>query len=366
MTDIATRRMARLRERMRETGTGLLALGPGSHMQWLAGFYPHPDERPALLLVGAGKAAFLMPALNAEAAKLSTDLPMFVWADADGPGDALKAALADIFPARAGIVAVDETMRADFALLVLDALPGLPRAFTDDTVGVLRAMKDDEEYRRLKASALLDDGAMRAAWAAVRPGMTETELADVVRSHFAANGARVQFAIVGAGENGAHPHHATGDRVLKRGDAVVIDIGGRLDGYPSDMTRMAIVGEAPEGYAEVHVVVEQAVQAALAAAKPGVRASAVDKAARDVITAAGYGEYFVHRTGHGLGIDVHEPPYITATSDAALAEGMVFSIEPGIYLPGRFGIRLEDIVILREGGPEILSELPRDAFVSQG
>lgn len=366
MTDVLTQRMTRLREKMRATGTGLVALGPGSHMQWLAGFYPHPDERPALLLVGAEKAAFLMPALNAEASKLSTDLPMFEWADAEGPNAALTAALDDIFPDKRGRVVLDETMRADFALLVLDALPTVPRAFTDDTVGALRARKDDAEYRKLKASALLDDRAMQAARAALKPGMTETDIADVVKEFFAANGARVQFAIIGAGENGAHPHHSTGGRMLQRGDAVVMDIGGRLDGYPSDMTRMAIIGEAPEGYAEVHAVVEKAVQAALAKAKPGVKAKEIDKAARDVITAAGYGQYFVHRTGHGLGIDVHEPPYITATSETVLAEGMVFSIEPGIYLPGRFGIRLEDIVILRKDGPEILSGLPRDAFVAAG
>jgi len=364
VTDIVAQRMARLRETMRATGTGLVVLGPGSHMQWLAGFYPHPDERPALLLVGQDKAGLLMPALNAEASKLSTDLPMFVWADAEGPDAALKAALDAIFPARSGRVVLDETMRADFALLVLDALPPLARAFTDDTVGRLRASKDDEEYRKLKASALLNDRAMQAAWAALRPGVTETAVADVVKEFFAANGARVQFAIVGASENGAHPHHATGSRVLKRGDAVVIDIGGRIDGYPSDMTRMGIIGEPPAGYAEIHAIVEKAVQAALAAARPGGKAKDVDKAARDVIAAAGYGEYFVHRTGHGLGIDVHEPPYITATSDTVLAEGMVFSIEPGIYLPGRFGIRLEDIVILRGDGPEILSGLSRDAHVA--
>lgn len=366
MTDVVAERMARLREKMRETGTALVALGPGSHMQWLAGFYPHPDERPALLLVGTEKAGFVMPALNAEASKLSTDLPMFVWADDEGPDAALAAALDEILPERSGRVVLDETMRADFALLVLDALPSLHRAFTDDTVGALRASKDDAEYRKLKASALLDDRAMQAAWAALKPGMTELEVAEIVKEFFAANGARVQFAIVGASENGAHPHHSTGSRVLKRGDAVVLDIGGRLDGYPSDMTRMAIVGEPPSGYAEVHAVVEKAVQAALAAAKPGVRASDVDKAARAVIAAAGYGEYFVHRTGHGLGIDVHEPPYITSTSETVLAEGMVFSIEPGIYLPGRFGIRLEDIVILRKDGPEVLSDLPRDAFVAAG
>jgi Xaa-Pro aminopeptidase len=139
----------------------------------------------------------------------------------------------------------------------------------------------------------------------------------------------------------------------------VLDIGGRTDGFPSDITRMAIIGHGPEGYAEIHDIVERAVQAALKAAVPGALARDVDAAARGVITEAGYGEYFVHRTGHGMGIGGHEPPYITASSDTVLAEGMVFSIEPGIYLPGRFGIRLEDIVILRADGPEILSSLPR-------
>ena len=144
---------------------------------------------------------------------------------------------------------------------------------------------------------------------------------------------------------------------------MVIDIGGRKAGFPSDITRMAVLGTPPDGYGEVHAIVEQAVQAALKAARPGVIAREVDAAARKVLTDAGYGDYFVHRTGHGMGIDGHEPPYITATSDSVLEEGMVFSIEPGIYLPGRFGIRLEDIVILRADGPEILSELPRDVTI---
>jgi Xaa-Pro aminopeptidase len=363
VTDVLVDRMARLRALMKETDSGLLALGPGSHMDWLAGFHPHPDERPCLMLVGEARAGFLMPALNAAAARLSTDLPLYEWADAEGPGDALSVALADIFPSRAGRVVLDETMRADFALLLLDALPGLERAFTSDTIGRLRASKGEDEYRRLKACALLNDEAMKAAMAGIRPGMTEAEVAGIVKDFYARNGGRAEFTIIGASENGAHPHHATGDRVLREGDAVVIDIGGRRNGYPSDMTRMAIVGEAPEGYGQIHSIVEKAVQAALSAARPGVQAKMVDKAARDVIEAAGYGEFFVHRTGHGLGIDIHEPPYITATSDTVLEEGMVFSIEPGIYLPGRFGIRLEDIVIMRADGPEILSELPRDAFV---
>jgi len=147
---------------------------------------------------------------------------------------------------------------------------------------------------------------------------------------------------------------------------VVIDIGGIKSAFPSDITRVAIVGRAPEGFAEIHAIVERAVQAALAAAKPGVRARDVDAAARTVITEAGYGKFFTHRTGHGMGIDGHEPPYITATSETVLEEGMVFSIEPGIYLPGRHGCRLEEIVILRKDGPEILSSLSRDILVAGG
>src|SRR5690606_31897198 len=147
------------------------------------------------------------------------------------------------------------------------------------------------------------------------------------------------------GPNGAFPHHHTGDTQLKSGDAVLIDTGARIHGYPSDMTRVGFLGAAPEGFAEIHAILDRAVDAATAAARPGAPARAVDKSARDVITAAGYGPNSLHRTGHGLGIDIHETPYIAATSDTVLEDGMCFSIEPGIYLQGRFGLRLEEIVI---------------------
>lgn len=365
MTDIA-RRLAALRGRMRETGTDLVALGPGSHMQWLVGFHPHADERPCLLVVGPEKEAFLMPALNAEGSRGYTGIPFHAWADEDGADAALKAALADVGATGAKRVALDETMRADFALLLLGALSGAEHTFTADTVGALRLRKDKGEYERLKASAGVADRAMQAAFAAIRPGMTETELADVVRAHFGSEGAAPEFWIDGGGPNGAFPHHLTGGRKLKEGDAVVIDIGARKGGYPSDITRMAAVGRPPDGYGQIHTIVEKAVQAALKAAKPGVKAREVDAAARRVISDAGYGEFFVHRTGHGLGVDIQEPPYITSTSDSVLEEGMVFSIEPGVYIPGQFGIRLEDIIIVRENGPEILSSLPRDLHVARG
>ncbi|HHY50380.1 MAG TPA: M24 family metallopeptidase [Alphaproteobacteria bacterium] len=358
--------MARLRARMQETGTDLVVIGPTSHMQWLAGLSPHGDERPVLILVGPRGAGMLIPALNVDSQRGLTDLPFFPWADADGPAAALHAALAAVGATGPGLrVALDETMRADFALLVLDALESPRHTFTGETVAALRQRKDDSEYDALKANARINDAAMRAAFAALRPGVTEREIADVVRRSYEAQGAGVEFLSVCFGANGAFPHHHTGETRLGAGDAVLIDIGSRSRGYPSDMTRVASVGEPSAEFAAIHAVVERAVAAGIAAARPGARAKDIDRAARDVIAAAGYGDRFLHRTGHGVGIDIHEPPYITATSETVIEAGMVFSIEPGIYLPGKFGIRLEEVVIIRPTGAEVLSELPRDIFVAR-
>jgi Xaa-Pro aminopeptidase len=356
-------RLARLRARMQSTETDLVVLGPSSHMRWLSGLSPHGDERPVLLVVTQGFAGLLMPSLNADSSRAVTDLPFYPWADADGPDAALKALLDDADARRKGIkIALDETMRADFALLLLDALPGAARDFTGDTIGSLRAQKSDEEYRLLKENALIDDGAMQAGFAALRPGITEREIVAVIDDYFVSQGARPEFTLVCFGENGAFPHHHSGDRALKADDYILLDIGGRKHGYPSDMTRVGTIGRVDAEFDKVHAVLERAVTAAIAAATAGVPARVVDAAARDIITAAGYGPNFLHRTGHGLGIDIHEPPYITATSELPLAEGNVFSIEPGIYLQGRFGIRLEEIVIIRNGRAEVLSELPRTAY----
>jgi len=362
MNPILTTRLGRLRACMAATSTDLVVIGPSSHMLYLADLSPHGDERPVLLMVSQTFAGFLMPALNVDSARQHTDLPFFPWADADGPHAALKELLAatGIAPISPSIV-LDETMRADFALLVLDALPGAHRRFTDDTVGYLRSRKDDAEYRALRANAVLNDAAMAAAFAALKPGITEREIATVVREFYKANGATTEFTSVCFGPNGAFPHHHTGDTQLKDGDAVLIDIGGRSQGYPSDMTRVGYYGTAPEGFGQIHSILDRAVDAAIAAATAGTPASAVDKAARNIITAAGYGPNFMHRTGHGLGIDIHETPYITGTSETVLEEGMVFSIEPGIYLAGQFGLRLEEIVIIRNGKAEVLSEMPRTA-----
>ena len=348
---------------MNAEGVDLVALAPGAHMGWLLDVHPHADERPLLFCVTADNAGFLMPALEADSARQQTDMPFYEWADADGPGDAFDRLLTDYGITSARSFALDECMRADHAALVQDRLMNARRLFSETTVGALRMRKDAAEYAALKRNAGTADVAMRAAWAAMKPGMTELEVAGIARASFTDQGAKPLFSIIGAGRNGAFPHHHTGDTVLRDGDAVVMDIGGGMEGYSSDITRMAVMGHAPDGYADVHAVVDAAVDAALAAARPGVKAHVVDDAARGVIADAGYGAYFVHRTGHGLGTEVHEPPYISASSQTVLDEGMVFSIEPGIYLPDRFGLRLEEIVILRADGPEILSDLPRDVTV---
>lgn len=365
MTSILATRMANLRDIMARTDTDLVVLGPSSHMVWLAGLSPHGDERPVMLMVSRNFAGLLMPALNVDSARQHTDLPFFPWSDAEGPAAALEELLAATGIDRTSpSLVLDETMRADFALLVLDKLPGAKRRFTDDTVGFLRARKDDDEYRRLKASALLNDRAAQAGFAALKEGITELEVAQAIGDFYKANGATTEFCSVCFGANGAFPHHHTGTTRLEKGDAVLIDTGGRLDGYPSDMTRVGYFGSAPDGFDEIHAILDRAVEAAIAAAVPGAHASGVDKAARDVITQAGYGANFLHRTGHGMGIDIHEPPYITASSDVVLDEGMVFSIEPGIYLAGRFGLRLEEIVIIRNGKVEVLSDMSRGAVAA--
>ena len=363
MNEKTANRLASLRVLMRETETDLVAIGPGAHMQWLLGFHPHADERPCLLLISPQGEVFLMPALNADGTRENTDIAFCCWSDEDGPIAALDKALADIGALEARQVVLDETMRADFALLIKDRLPSTSHSFTSETVGALRMRKDASEYALLKENALINDRAWLAGFDALKPGMTELDLAEVIKSHYGSEGAQSTFCIIGSGANGAFPHHATGSRIIEHGDAIVMDIGGSKDGFQSDMTRMAVIGEPPEGYLEVHAVVDAAVNAALEVARPGVLAKEVDAAARGVISEAGFGDYFTHRTGHGLGIEIHEPPFLTSVSETMLDEGMVFSIEPGIYLPGRFGIRLEEIVILREEGPEILSQLPRDPFV---
>jgi Xaa-Pro aminopeptidase len=356
-------RVERLQRVMGEAGVDLAVMGPGADMAYLAGARPHPDERLCLLLVGLERLALVVPALNADEVAGQTTLRLYTHADEDGPQAALAAALAAVGARGARSMAVEDGMRSDFTLTVLDALPGARAQRLSALLGPIRMRKDAAEVDALRRNAAQADGAVLAAAAAARAGVSERDVAHAAEERLRAQGARHSFAIVGSGPNGAFPHHATGERRLAPGDAVVVDLGGTSEGYCSDITRMLVVGEPSPRYREVHDAVERAVQAALAAVRPGVRARDVDRAARAVIEDAGFGPRFVHRTGHGIGMSGHEPPYLTATSDLVLEEGMAHSVEPGIYLPGEFGVRLEEIVVVTAHGCEVLSRLSREAII---
>ena len=364
--DPATRsmRIDALRQRMSDVGIDLVALAPSDNLRYVMGFSPVADERACMLLVTSRSALVLMPSLNAEqAVSEAPEVELVTWDDDAGPVAALQGALKRVGGDSARRGAADPEMRADHLLLLQETTPDTSFVAASVAVAPLREVKSADELRELQAAALAADEAVRAAFAACRPGATELEVAESAAAAFRGAGSEVLFTMVGGGPNGAYPHHHTGGRRLEAGDPIVIDLVGRLGGYASDITRMAFVGPPSERYLEVHGVVEAAVQAGLAAARPGATCHEVDAAARGVIADAGFGKRFVHRTGHGLGLSVHEPPWIMRGEDVELRQGMVHSIEPGIYLPGEFGVRLEEIVHVTADGCERFSGLSRDLHV---
>lgn len=331
-------------------------------MRYLLGFSPLPDERPCVLLVSPEAVCFIVPALNAEQVKAATGMDLMTWADAEGPESVLLAA-ARVLPS-GGSLAVDNTMRADTLLPVHAALTPRRMQLATGILGPMRMRKSAEELTSLQRAAAQADRAMAAAIAVCQPGVTELEVARAAEAAFRADGAeQVEFAIVASGPNGAFPHHHPGSRRLQVGDTVIIDIGASLDGYKSDITRVVHLGQPTDEVRQVYAAVLEAVRQAEAAVRPGVLAREIDRAARAYLEAAGYGPFFVHRTGHGLGLEVHEPPWITAESDTRLEPGMVFSIEPGVYLPGRFGIRIEDIVAVTPEGVQVLTGFMHDLVI---
>lgn len=355
-------RLARIRARMQTAGIGLLALPPGDDLVYLLGYSPHADERPCYLFLTAGDAVFLVPDLNAGQARAHVDMPLLTYSDAEGP----SAALAQVRD-RLGApdrIAVGDTMRADGLLLLQERWSKSAFIAGAAVMAPVRMIKTADEIEVLRRSAATADVATDAAFAACRPGVTEAAVARAVADAFALQGVtHVGFAIVAGGPNSAYPHHATSARPLQAGEPVLVDLGGRLEGYSSDITRMAFLGEPSVRYREIHAVVEHAVRAGLDAVAAGAPLAAVDRAARAVIEAAGYGPQFTHRTGHGIGVSGHEPPSVTHTNEIPMQEGMVFSVEPGIYLEGEFGVRLEEVVVVTARGAERLSKLPREVRV---
>jgi len=351
---------------MAELDIDLLAISPSDDLRWLLGFSPTADERACMLLLSSDDESFVVPRLNAEQTRVALpSTPLEAWEDAAGPRRALGRALESVDVPADSAVAIDGAMRADSLLLLQGALTAARFVPAAAVLAPLRAIKDAPELELLAASARTADAAVRAGLVACVAGATEFEVAEAAAAAFRGAGAEeVLHTSVAAGPNGAFPHHHTSGSRLQEGNLVTIDVGGRLRGYASDITRMAYVGEPDERSTQVHAVVEAAVQAALVVACPGATCADVDRAARGVIAEAGLGEYFVHRTGHGLGLSTHELPSIMEGEDTVLVPGMVFSVEPGVYISGELGVRLEEIVRVTETGCEILSNLTRDVYVA--
>jgi len=341
-----------------------LILFPSPNLSYLGGFDESPGERHFFLFVTPDDAAFLAPSLYGDQLRAETWVEdVRTWSDGDDPVDAVRELAADLDIGN-GRVLLDETMWARFSMDLREALPDSEFGLATDVLSALRVRKDDAELDAIRRASEVADAAMRD----VRDlgedavGMTENDLAGFVADRLEAHGGDgTSFAtIVGSGPNAALPHHHHSEREVERGDPVVFDFGTRVDGYPSDQTRTVVfAGDPPEAYAEAHEVVRKAQQAAVDAVEPGVPCEDVDAAARDVIESAGYGDEFVHRTGHGVGLDVHEEPYIVDGNDRPLEPGMVFSVEPGIYRAGEWGVRIEDLVAVTDSGCERLNHTDR-------
>jgi len=353
-----TQRLDAARRRMRHDGIDLLVIPPGDDFLYLLSYSPHADERPCYLFVTSEETVFVVPELNAAEAAPHTPFPTLVYTDAEGPAAALRESQARLGKPR--LIAPGDTMRADVLLLLQAQWPDAAYLPGARVMAPVRMIKSAEEIAALRRSAATADVTVAEVFAAVHPGLTEREAARLAEEAFRRQGVQeVPSAIAGSGSNSAYPHHRSSDRRLREGEPLLLDCGGRLDGYMSDITRMAFLGAPTARYREVHAIVEEAVAAALALVRPGAPIRDVDRAARGVIERAGYGAQFTHRTGHGIGVSGHEPPSITHTNEAPLAVGMTFSVEPGIYLLGDFGVRLEEIVVVTERGGEILSALNR-------
>lgn len=341
-------------------------LGPGADLLHLTGYHALPLERLTLLVARRdGRHTMVVPTLErprAEAADLPDGLQLVDHGETDNPFSLVSQALSGL--GGTPRLGAGDRLWSMFLLGLQEAVPEATWIRASTVTRELRMRKSPHEVDALRRAAQAIDRVHQRVPSLLRTGRTEEEVGrDIAEAILDEGHSHVNFVIVAAGPNGASPHHETSSRPIERGDAVVIDIGGTLDGYCSDCTRNYVVGEEPDGYAEVHRALEAAQAAACEAVRPGVSAASVDAAAREVLADAGYAAQFIHRTGHGIGLESHEDPYIVAGNDLLLEPGMVFSIEPGVYLPGRFGTRIEDIVVVTDDGVERLDTIDRAAVV---
>jgi len=357
-------RLAQVAEAVRARGLDVLLLTPGPDLRYVTGYDAKQLERLTCLAVPADRDPFLLvPALELKAAQASPagalNLEIVTWEETEHPFAMIKSAVGD-----PRSVALSDRMWALHVLQFSGVFPGAEQRLASTVLSPLRIRKSAAEVAALKAAGEAIDRVHAQVPGWLKPGLTERQVGAKIAEAILAEGhVQVDFVIVGSGPNAASPHHEVSDRVIADGDVVVVDIGGTMpSGYCSDCTRTYAMGHAPDEFTKYYGVLYDAQEAATVSVRPGVTAESVDRTAREIIADAGYGEWFIHRTGHGIGLESHEDPYIVEGNTIPLEPGMAFSIEPGIY-PGPHGARIEDIVVCTEDGYQRLNNAPRDLVI---
>jgi len=360
-------RVRRIQEEAGKRGLDCLALVPGANLFYLTGLSFHLSERPVVAFFPVdGPPAILLPGLEAPKLEQATcALEAFPYTDEEGPALAFHQACAALELAEARIGVEGLRMRLLEARYLERYAPGCQLVPADEVAGGLRVCKDGGELARMRRAVAVVEAALRATLSQLRVGMSEREVAGLLTVEILrAGGEGVPFQpIVVAGPNSASPHAVPSERPIRAGETIIIDCGATVGGYVSDITRTVALKGLPEEMVRVYEVVREANAAGRARVAPGVAAQDVDRAARAAIEEAGYGEWFVHRTGHGLGLEVHEPPYIVEGNRETLRPGMTFTVEPGVYLHGQGGVRIEDDVVVTPEGGESLTTFPRELLI---
>ncbi|QHN26418.1 M24 family metallopeptidase [Gordonia pseudamarae] len=356
--DVYRERLARAAARTGEAGMDGIVVSTGPDLRYLIGSRADTFERlTALIIPQSGTPRLVVARLElaslAESAVSELGIEIADWVDGQDPYTLALEALPG------SRIAVSDTMPALHVIPLAERTGRTPELATT-VLRELRMIKDPAEIKALRAAGAAIDRVHARMGEWLTPGRTEQEVADDIREAIVAEGhTGAEFIIVGSGPNGADPHHEFSDRIIERGDIVVIDIGGPVEpGYNSDSTRTYCFTEPPADVSDAYAVLERAQRAAVEAARPGVSAESVDAAARDILVEHGLGDRFIHRTGHGIGLSVHEEPYIVGGNTITLRPGMAFSVEPGVYFPGRWGARIEDIVVITDDGCEPVNTRP--------
>lgn len=358
MDETHLERQARLRERLAHAGVDVAIVPPSGDLVYLTGLNVHLSERLALLVVPTRAApVMVLPAF--EASRVPEGLRTMPWQEDEDPLPLLVQAI----PKGARTLAFGERVSASELLGVAAARPEARLLPLEPVTGGVRAIKDAREIDALRAAAGATDRGYAALLREPLEGFTERAVAARLANLLRSEGLEEPFVSVASGPNAAFPHHVTGERVIRRGDGVLFDFGGRWRGYLSDVSRTVAISEPSARLREVHAAVAAAQAAGLAALRPGARLGDVDAAARGSLAAVGLAEAFTHRLGHGLGLEIHEPPYLRGGNDQRAETGHVVTVEPGVYLPGELGVRIEDDVLVTRDGCERLTRAPRELLV---